>query len=246
MFAGRGFSILSPMEQFNRYGRSLPLVWMKMSHTFDIGHFLWAKPAATRPDNPILQWWGMVILNSLFLLLALWRSSGFTAIDGTAYFAIPSSVLLLFGFRWLAMKLAARAQGLRTRYRAWETGLLVTFVIALVFGGQFPVPGNIYPTSNDWSYRQLLPKLSQMALAGIVAVLLLLFSINALLITGNLSGGAAAWLNYARYVGTPLALFDVVLAAIFPFVSFNGRRIWEWNRPLWFVLSLVTVGLFFV
>jgi hypothetical protein len=46
-------------------------------------------------------------------------------------------------------------------------------------------------------------------------------------------------------IGLSLILFDIVLV-FFPFVSFNGRRIWDWNKLLWGFLALATVMLFFV
>jgi hypothetical protein len=57
LFSTRGFSILSPGQQFQRYGiRILPL-WVRISHYIDIGHFLWVRPRTKQPDNPALQWW---------------------------------------------------------------------------------------------------------------------------------------------------------------------------------------------
>ena len=62
----------------------------------------------------------------------------------------------------------------------------------------------------------------------------------------------AAWLSYFElspagveplvsailFVGSPFLLVDVVVA-VFPFQYFNGRRILEWNRPVWFILAIL-------
>jgi GNAT superfamily N-acetyltransferase len=244
LFAARGFDILSPGEQFRRYEKLLPSVWYKTFHFVDIGHFLWVKPPAARSDRPLLQWLAVWFLNSLFLLLALWRANGFTPINPLAFAAIPIAVLVFFSSRWAAMTLTAKAIGLETRFRAWETGLVVTFLIALLLGGQFPTPGSSYPKTNQWTYRDVIPKMGRMALAGIGSVLVLAWIPYLLSAFVELPHATAAWLSYFRFVGTPFALYEVVLAVIFPFVSFNGRRIWDWNRPLWVVLALLTVGLF--
>jgi hypothetical protein len=42
-----------------------------------------------------------------------------------------------------------------------------------------------------------------------------------------------------------LAVIDVLLP-FFPFVSFGGRRIWDWNRVAWGVLVVAVLGLFLV
>ncbi len=39
-----------------------------------------------------------------------------------------------------------------------------------------------------------------------------------------------------------LALFEVLLP-FSVFVSFNGRRVWDWNRAAWAVLAAATLGL---
>ena len=77
IFSERRFSILSPGEQFRRYGLRAFALWFKIFHYIDIGHFVWAHPAAERQDRPLLQWWGTVLANALICLLALWRGSGF-------------------------------------------------------------------------------------------------------------------------------------------------------------------------
>jgi hypothetical protein len=157
--------------------------------------------------------------------------------------AVPLICLLFFGARWLAMRWAAAVQGLEVRFRAWETGLLVSLGVALAPGGLFPVPGGAYPVLGSWSYRVSLPKLGPMALAGVLPTLVLTATAWGLARFAGLAPGLEEWIGYALFVGGWLALFDVVLI-FFPFVSFNGRRIWDWNRPVWMVLSLVALAVF--
>ena len=45
-FADLGFIPLSPMQQMRRYGLSLFKIAANTFHTFDVGHFLWARPAS--------------------------------------------------------------------------------------------------------------------------------------------------------------------------------------------------------
>ncbi|MFO7916698.1 MAG: GNAT family N-acetyltransferase, partial [Anaerolineae bacterium] len=125
LFATRSFSILSPGEQFRRYGLRMFLVWLRAFHFCDIGHFLWVRPPEKGPDSPMLQWWGGLLFNLLFGWLALWRQQGFGVFDSVAFGALPAALLLLFGARHLTMLPAAAVQNLRLRYRVWESAFPV-------------------------------------------------------------------------------------------------------------------------
>ena len=140
LFARRDSTIISPGEQFRRYGLLGTLVlWLQ---TFRLGgeveHFLWARPKATRPDDPRLQWWTGTLVNALIFLLAMWRAGlaeGFTL---ATIFGAALAVVTLFGLRKVVMKLAARLLGLMVRHRAWEAALSLSAGIALIFGWFFP------------------------------------------------------------------------------------------------------------
>lgn len=156
-----------------------------------------------------------------------------------------AEVLLFFGARWMVMKWAAAAQVLEVRFRTWETGLLVSLGGALILGGLFPVPGGAYPASSRWSYRALLPKLYPMALAGVIPTLLLTAVAWTLTRFAGLPPGLEEWIGYALFIGAWLALFDVVLV-FWPFVSFNGRCIRDWNLALWVAVALAALAVFVV
>lgn len=254
LFATRGFSILSPGEQFRRYGLRTFLVWLRAVHFSDIGHFLWGRPAEPDPDRPLLQWWGGLLLNVLFAWLALWRRNlsgadpgavGPGAVGPGALGAIAASLLVLLGARHLAMLAVASLQGLRVRYRVWESAFPTTAIVGLVFGEFFPAPGGLYPRGHDWRYRDVLPRLGPIGLAGSVTVLLLTWGVWALREFAGFAGPVPAWLDTFLLVAVPLALLDTVFA-FFPFTGFNGRRLWDWSRPLWALLSAAAAALVLV
>jgi len=246
LFATRGFSILSPGEQFRRYGLGTLALWMHTFHYIDIGHFLWVRPAASQSDNPAMQWWGSWLVNVLIYLLALWRQNDFGLLSLLTVVKISLLLAMFLGIRTLSMQWMAHRQKMVTmRYRAWESGFPLSLLIALAFGGQYPVPGSFYPTSDRWRYRDLLPKLGPVALAGVLPPLILTWGAWALSRLGGLTPEVSHWVNSALAMGQILTLFDVVLV-FFPFVSFNGRRIWDWNKLIWAGVALATVALFFV
>jgi len=53
------------------------------------------------------------------------------------------------------------------------------------------------------------------------------------------------WFDAARRAGLMLAAFDVLLP-FSPFASFDGRRVWDWNRAAWGVLAVAVLGLVLV
>jgi L-amino acid N-acyltransferase YncA len=242
LFATRGFGILSPGAQFRRYGVGTFAMWLNTFHFIDLGHFLWARPPADRPDRPALQWWGVLLTNTLILWLALWRQHNFGSYNPLYFLIGPLCLLLFFGARSLGMLAAARAQGLSLRYRAWESGFPLSAILALMFGGLYTVPGSYYPTTHRWRYREWVPKLGPVALAGILPTLLITWGLWALSRLGNLSPAWALAHSIATMVGVTMSILDV-LTIFFPLSSFNGRRVWDWNRWLWGVLALATVAL---
>ncbi len=245
LFATREFSILSPGEQFRRYGWQFLPVWLRAVYFANVGHFLWVRPPEETSDSPALQWWGTWLFTLLCGWLAVWRRQGFSGFEEAAWLGLPAALLLLFGARTLVMRGVAAARGLRVRYRAWESTLPVTLIAALTVGGIFPAPGGLYPREHDWRYRELLPTLGRMALAATLVVLLLIWGTWGLREFVTLDARLHDWLGYVLFAGIPLAVLDTFFI-FFPFNSYNGRRVWDWNRWLWGLLALATLAFFLV
>lgn len=238
LFATRGFGVLSPGEHWRRYGWWLPLVWWHSFHLTDVGHFYWAKPGPTREGNPLAQWWGTILLNVLvtWIGIQVWRAE-----DWVLWVAAPAVILVLLGVRRLSMELVARAQGLEVRYRAWESGFPLSFAIALVLGGLYVVPGGLYPPGHNWRYRELVPQLGRMALAGVAVPLALLWLAQGLASIPAVN----TVLPLINYVGISLMAVDV-LVPFFPLACFNGRRLWDWHPIIWAVVAALVVALMVV
>ena len=159
--------------------------------------------------------------------------------------AALTAVIVFFGLRYLTMRITARRYKLSVRYRAWESGFPLSLLIALAGGVLFPIPGTIYPTSNNWRYRDLAPRLGPIASVGTLSVLALTYALWALSNFTALSLNVKTWVDTCLFIGKPLALFDTALI-FFPFVSFGGRRLWDWNRAIWVVLAVAAVAVFFL
>jgi hypothetical protein len=154
-------------------------------------------------------------------------------------------IIALYGLREAAMVLAAHSQGLSVWHRVWESALPLSVGIALILGWFLPTPGSVYPRGGTWRYRNLLPKLGPTAFAGASAVLIFSWAAWTLMRFGGPPPEIAMWLRFGHMVGQMLALVEVLLP-FSVFVSFNGRRVWDWSRPAWILLATATLGLFLV
>jgi ribosomal protein S18 acetylase RimI-like enzyme len=246
LFAGHGFTILSFGEQLRRYGfLGMFVLWLRTSHLGDVGHFLWVRPGQARPDNAPLQWWVGVVVSGVIFLVARWRSGWLGGLEPEPALGVVFVVVTLYGSREVVMQLAARLMRLPVRHRAWESAFPLSLGAALVLGVFFPVPGSVYPRQGSWRYRNLRSKLGPIAFAGTSAVLIFAWTTWALGRFGGLSPEVDVWLRVARMAGLMLAAVDVLLP-FFPFISFNGRRTWDWNPVAWGVLVVAVLGLFLV
>jgi len=245
LFATRGFDILSPGEQLRRYGMATPLVWWRMFHLTDIGHFVWARPGAEGKPRPALQWAATAVVSMAIMALSQWRQSSFGSLDMSWLAASMAAVLAVYGLRHAGMLLAARAQGIRTEYRMWESAMTLSLGLALVFGAWYPVPGSLYPEGHRWRYREILPRWTAVALAGVLPVLLVAWAAWGALRWVDVSPAVEPWVASLRGVAVFAAFFDAV-TAFFPFTSYNGRRLWDRSRLLWLAVAVPAAALMFV
>ncbi len=243
LFSSRGFSILPFREQIRRFGwGGTAKMWWENFHIPDIGHFLWGKPPSDTPDTPGPQFSATLLLNILCGLLALWRGYAFTLPNRTILWAIPIWIFLLIELRTIFMTLSARKQALNLRFRMWESGFFLSFLLALIFGFYFPIPGGLYPQKDIWHYRRLVPEYGRVALSGTLPALLLSWGIFLTREFAPFEAWAQTFLNTGYKMALTFSIFDILLV-FFPFVSFNGRRIWHWHKLVWGLLATALISL---
>jgi len=138
------------------------------------------------------------------------------------------------------MVLSARIQGIPLRYRIWETGFVISFFVALLGGVFFPIPGNYYPTEDIWHIQRLKAQLGKVALVSSLSALLISASLLLILRFFNLSSALENFLSTGFGAAFIFTVADILLP-FFPFVSFNGRRLWDWNRWVWGGLAVIVI-----
>jgi L-amino acid N-acyltransferase YncA len=242
LFATRGFSILSPVQQFQRYGFGMLLVWFWIFNVVDIGLFVWARPgpAVEKPDTSPWLWWGTLVANVLVGGVALWRYHAFGSLELALLLPVLLLCIALLVVRHLAMMATARWYHLPVCYRAWESAFPLSMVIAFASGSFFPVPGSLYPAMREWRYRDLRHILGPVAASGAGAVLVLVCLLWSVVEVGMLPASMEGVAHLTLLAIKPFALVNIALP-FFPFSSFDGRRIWDWNTWVWGVMSLVAI-----
>jgi len=250
-FRKLGFRRIGPGAQVAAFGLlGAARVRLGIGTSTDPGHFIWLRGAEPAPTvegrERVLAW----AINGVFALLALAMGGGLLLggapalpSGGEAGFALMGVVVLL-GAREAAMRRAARARGLAVTYRAWDSGLGITAPVAVLFGSLFPLPGSVYPAAEGRPARDAGPALATAALAGTLAVALL---VGLALWAGTAFAGTvlATAASGVLSVGKPLLLFDTLMPFP-PFHAFNARRIFEHHRGLWAGLAVIGALLFLV
>lgn len=245
LFSTRGFSRLSPMQQFKAYGLKTLLVWYHTFHLFDIGHFLWIRSSKNIKESKSFQWIPNIIIHVLIILLVFLRTgkSQVLTIENIAWFLL--SILGLYLIRDLPMYVTAKVQNLKVKYRFWETGLLLSIFLSIILGTFLPVPGSLYPNTTKWSYRNYISKLGKMAFVSSVFLIICVWGIRIMLSMSILTAELQNHFNFTYNFGKYLLLYDVVVP-FFPFGCYNGKRIWDFNKGLWLICSIPVLMLFFI
>lgn len=254
LFATRGYERVRFADQVRRWGVGLPLVWFGIGHGMDLGHYLWVRDASAGTESAAAgssassatAWLGMLVANTLIGYLVYLRWGGLAPFaDLHRLWYVPVTMLVLIGVRSLSMYAAAAAVRLPVEYRGWDTGAVLSLVITAVFGGILPVPGSLYPRSDDYSYCRELSRLGPIAFAGVVSVLIVGWAIWAVQSYVGLSPRVDELLTTGLLFARYLAIFDA-LAVFFPLASYNGRRVLDWLLPAWLLPAAGTVALLVV
>jgi len=149
----------------------------------------------------------------------------------------------------MAHKFTALYFGYLAEYRANMTGLLLAVVLSFA-GFIFAAPGAVmirmprlpedFYGREPWSQAQLAAQLKNqslwISLAGPLTNILLSAAFFALLLISPPQGIAARAANFGLIINLTLAAFNLL-----PFGPLDGKKIFESNRMVWFIIGLPTI-----
>jgi hypothetical protein len=141
------------------------------------------------------------------------------------------------------MKLTSLILKLDLRFRPIEDWFGMSLLLGLAGGLWIPVPGNLYPKDQTWTYRDISNKLGLMAFVSSLIEVLITWVLYFIPLLITIPAEFQIWYIYGLSTGAILSLLDVVLP-FFPLEVYNGRRIWDLSKILWTILSILTVTIF--
>jgi len=247
LFNKQGFLKLSLFDQIKKFSIKTFFIWYQVHHLFDLGHNLWyldiresstnykseLKEAGSK-SRDIKLWLFNLTISTMIMFIALLRTD-LIGINLEDILIVFITIGLTFAVRDLAGIIAGKGSGLKLEYDIWESGHIISLIIAIFTGGYLPVPGAFYPEGNDWTYQNKLTKLARQSLASSSGLLVLGWFLNCNFISDT------NFIEVLLIALTNMAIFDIALP-FFPFVSYNGRRIWDYNKLIWLILFIALIG----
>jgi len=239
MFIHKGFSIYEFREQLRDLGLNFIRLWFSEFYIVGFGTFFLKKASGDeRPSEAgeawhfLAAWLGLALL---WWILAIRASESPVIIP--LFFGIGG--ISLFAHE-LAHKLAASRFGLKTTFKVWDSGLLFSSLLAVVFGAFFPAYGSTYIKQADWRYDFGPRKMGLIYAAGPTISLALAISFWALLsFASNELLVAAARVGYETNLIFVILNLIPIQAAGGP-AAWDGRKIFAWNKIIW---ALLTMGI---
>jgi Zn-dependent protease len=182
----------------------------------------------------------------------------FQDLVGLRTIIVESLVVVFFAFvlHELAHRIAARRYGFHAVYHVWIPGLILAMGAAM-FGFLFAAPGGVHIQIGQNTVESRA-KLGKSALAGPIVnmVLVVVFAVltftfmyfvdTYLTGTGKSVSQLAPWVNtffgicvIGVQINAWLAFFNLI-----PFGSFDGYKVFQWNKKVWIIVFIVSIALF--
>ncbi len=169
---------------------------------------------------------------------ALVTGAGISFFLGTSFSVgiaglLLATVLFSMGFilHELAHKYVAQGYGLWAEFRLNMTGVLLT-AISIISPFKFIAPGAVM--ISGFADRE---KMGRTAFAGPVVNVVITAAL--LLVLPALGSG---WMFQAVLAGASINSF-LALFNLIPFAIFDGRKVYVWNRKLWAMLFVISLGM---
>ncbi|MFC2007643.1 M50 family metallopeptidase [Chloroflexota bacterium] len=158
------------------------------------------------------------------------------------------AVSLGFIFHELGHRFVAKKYGYIATYSLWIPGLLLAIITSL-FSWIFAAPGAVWIRSkekiniDEEKYINHLGKISITGPLVNVCLALIFLLLSYLYIYANRFGAGIPTLSLILVVG---ARINGILAAfnLIPFGPFDGRKVYKWNKVIWFGATILAAGLF--
>ncbi|MCX8183423.1 MAG: GNAT family N-acetyltransferase [Crenarchaeota archaeon] len=236
MFIHRRFHPYEIPAQLRDYGLDFLRLWMTEFHFIGFGtFFLRRDKEKTRRGETREAWhWLAAILgvSTAWWIQILRGQEGSLMLIPMVLTVVAVSLIA----HELSQKLVARRLGLETTFKAWGSGILFSWLLALL-GSVFPAYGSTYVKQLDWWYDPEKDKTGIVFAVGPLVSLLL---------------GSAFWtisnLTVNRLLAVPATVgyvtnLMIVILNLIPIQAaggfvWDGKKILRWSKTLWIMLVI--------
>ena len=236
LFSKKNFAIQSFYSLIKKYGIGYFSLASKTNQFFNQGSFIWVLSREKVVNNEFFD----LIVSSLINILAsiIIFLSPLNFIFKASLLSIIMSVFLLHLVRFYSMKYASKVLEYKTMFRIWPSGFFYTITTS-VLGLYIASPGNFFPESKGWKYKDYVPSLSKISIVGVSSVLFLVLIAS---IANNfvVNESFSSFLSTIKYLGLSLVVFDLFLF-FNPFNNTNGKRIFDFSKSIFSILVLITL-----
>ncbi|MEM2087386.1 MAG: GNAT family N-acetyltransferase [Thermoproteota archaeon] len=237
IFIHRGFNLYEIPAQLRDYGLDFLRLWMTEFHFIGFGtFFLRRDKEKTKHFETREAWHWLAAL--LGLSIAWWiqilRGQGPLMLIPMVFTVIAVSLIA----HELSQKLAASRLGLETTFKAWGSGILFSWLLALL-GSVFPAYGSTYGKQLDWRYDPEKDKTGIIFAVGPLVSLLLGFAFWTI---SNLTANSLIMVPATAGYVTNLMIVILNLIPIQAAGGFvwDGKKIFRWSKSVWIMLVIVT------
>lgn len=154
-------------------------------------------------------------------------------VEGTFFKTFILSALTVgigFLFHELSHKVLAQRYGCRAEFRSFDNMLVLAIAMSF-FGFVFAAPGAVMIQS----YRINKSRNGRISVAG-PATNLVLAAIFFILLQLNVTGFLATISKFGFLINTWLALFNMI-----PVWNFDGKKVFKWNKKVYFTVVFIAV-----
>lgn len=229
LFKNKGYGSISISKLYSFYGFYGGFkIWYNTMFAWAVGHKMWHTGIINK-HNELQDFFLFLFINLIVILPVFFYCKNFTNFIiwiSNIYFLIITPLLiskfvtLFFKSKWA--------------FHTIQGGVLTSVVVS-IFRGSLPVIGRMYPREYK-NTQKLRQELGITAISEWISLLLIVIIFTCLR-------------NNFQYFIVSVSLGKIYLLyhsiPVYPFASFGGKSIWNWNKYLSIVLLIIAVILLF-
>jgi len=239
-FIHRRFYLYEIPQQLKDYGFGFLRLWLGEFYFIGFGTFFLRRDKEQKRPHETGEVWHLLaalIGVSIVWWIQILRNQGPLTLVPILFAVVATS---LFSHE-LSQKAIANKLGLETTFKAWGSGILFSWLLALI-GGFFPAYGSTYVKQLDWWYDPQKDKTGIVfALGPLISLVVgFVFWVMQNLTTSSLLM-ASARVGYTTNL--LIVIFNLIPIEAAGGLVWDGKKIFKWSKTVWITLVIATLAL---